>query len=56
MSMNKAKKKAFEKLQNAYSEMMDCTKMSDIEYKALLEVWDKISILWEVEKHYTKIM
>ena len=38
----KSKKKLFDKLSKTYYELIDQTRMSDIEYWSLLEIWDKI--------------
>lgn len=38
----KSKEKLFNKLSKTYYELIDQTKMSDLEYWSLLEIWDKI--------------
>ena len=41
----KSNKKLFDKLSKTYCELIDQTRMSDLDYKPLLEIWDKISIM-----------
>ncbi len=47
----KIKKQLFDKLSKTYKELIDQTLMSDLEYKQLLEIWDKIIAMEEVYKN-----
>ena len=43
-----AKKKLFDKLSKTYYKLIDQTQMSDLEYKQLLEIWDKIIAMEDI--------
>ncbi len=42
------KKELYKKLEKTYRKLLDETKMSDVEYWKLLEIWDKIIAMEDI--------